>query len=68
MKNDIDLSQKLTLSVPETALALGVSTRVAYELVRRADFPAFKISPSRVVVSKAALEEWIQKQLKDKEI
>lgn len=68
MKNGIDLSQKLTLSVPETALVLGVSTKVAYELVRRADFPSFKISPGRVVVSKAALEEWILTQLKDKEI
>ena len=66
MKN-IDVSQKLTLSVPEAAMALGVSTKVAYTLARRADFPAFSISPNRVVVSRAGLETWVQQQLEKKE-
>lgn len=68
MTKNIDMSQKLTLSVPEAAAVLSISTKVAYELARRADFPSFQISPNRVVVSRAGLEDWIQKQLKDKEI
>lgn len=66
MKN-IDVSQKLTLSVPEAAMALGVSTKVAYTLARRADFPCFRISPNRVVVSRVGLETWVQQQLEKKE-
>ena len=66
MKN-IDVSQKLTLSVPEAAMALGVSTKVAYTLARRADFPCFRISPNRVVVSRVGLETWVQQQLENKE-
>lgn len=68
MTKNLDFSQKLTLSIPEAASVLSVSTKVAYELARRADFPSFRISTNRVVVSRAGLEDWIQKQLKDKEI
>lgn len=64
---DVYVTQKLTLSVPEAAMALGVSTKVAYTLARRADFPAFSISPNRVVVSRSGLEKWIQRQLEKKE-
>ena len=63
MNKDIDLRQKLTLSVPEAAAMLGISTKVAYTLARRADFPSFKVSPNRVVVSRVGLETWVQQQL-----
>lgn len=66
MNKDIDVKQKLTLSVPETAALLGISPKVAYALARRADFPAFSISPNWVVVSRAGLEEWIRQQLDSK--
>lgn len=67
MNKDIDVKQKLTLSVPEAAMALGVSTKVAYTLARRADFPCFRISPNRVVVNRSGLEKWIQRQLEKRE-
>lgn len=63
MNKDIDVSQKLTLSVPEAAAMLGISSKVAYTLARRADFPSFYISPNRVVVSRVGLETWVQQQL-----
>lgn len=62
-----EISQQITLSVPQAAAVLGISTKVAYTLARRADFPAFQISPNRVVVSRAGLEAWVQKQVKNKE-
>lgn len=67
MNRDIDVKQKLTLSVPEAAAMLGISAKTAYTLARRADFPAFSISPNRVVVSRAGLEAWVQKKLNEKE-
>lgn len=63
----LETSQQITLSVPQAAAVLGISTKVAYTLARRADFPAFQISPNRVVVSRAGLEAWVQKQVKNKE-
>lgn len=51
------------MTVPETAAYLKISTRTAYNLARRADFPAFQISPNRIVVSRRGLEEWIEAQL-----
>lgn len=62
-----EMSQQITISVPQMAAVLGISTTVAYTLARRADFPAFQISPHRVVVSRAGLEDWVQKQIKKKE-
>lgn len=56
----------LTYSIPQAAKMLGVSTSTAYALSRHADFPAFRISPNRVVVSRAGLERWIEEQLNNK--
>ena len=39
----IENSEKLAISVPETAKVRGVSGPTAYELTRRADCPAFRI-------------------------
>ena len=52
---------KIALNVSEVADALGVSRPVVYQLMKRADFPAFKIG-RRTLVSKSALEEWVDKQ------
>lgn len=52
---------KIALNVSEVADALGVSRPVVYQLMKRADFPAFKIG-RRTLVSKNALEEWVDKQ------
>lgn len=53
-------TKKLTISVPETARRLGISTKTAYTWARRADFPPFKIG-NRIVVYEKGLEEWVRK-------
>ncbi len=55
-------SKSLTLSVPQAAALLGISVRTAYDLARREDFPAFRISENRIVVSRAGLEQWVAAQ------
>ena len=41
--NTIATTDKLTLSISETAAALGVSRPTVYNLIRREGFPAFRI-------------------------
>ena len=55
-------SESLTLSVPKAAELLGISVRTAYNLTHREDFPAFRISENRIVVSRAGLEQWVAAQ------
>lgn len=52
---------KAALSITECAAALGVSRPTVYELVRRADFPAFKLG-RRTLISRSGLESWVQAQ------
>lgn len=49
----------ITLNLTQAADALGVSAPTMRCLVRRGDFPAFKIG-SRWMISRTALEEWAQ--------
>ena len=60
------VDQPVTLSVAQTAETLGVSLSTAYTLARRADFPSFHVSPSRIVISRAGLEKWIEEQIGNK--
>lgn len=53
--------EKLVISVRETAEILGISVPTAYELARRADFPAFHID-RRTLVDRTGLRRWIAKQ------
>ena len=46
----VENEEKLALSVHETAEILGVSVPTAYELARRADFPAFHVTLDREAV------------------
>ena len=57
----MDSKEKLAISVPEAAELLGISKPTAYILVRRADFPAFKVG-GRTLVSRTGLEAWVRKQ------
>lgn len=57
----MERSEKLALSVTETAEALGISRPTVYRLLRREDFPGFKIG-GRQLVSRKGLTEWIDKQ------
>lgn len=51
--------ESITLNLTQAADALGVSAPTMRCLVRRGDFPAFKIG-SRWMISRSALEEWAQ--------
>lgn len=61
----MDVCEKITLNVSETASVLGVSRTVVYQLIKRRDFPSFKIG-ARTVIPRAALEEWANKQAENR--
>lgn len=61
------VSESLTLSVPQAAALLGVSVRTAYNLAKRENFPSFRISENRIVVSRAGLEAWVAAQISGKD-
>ena len=51
-------TERLTLSIPEVAIALGISRNLAYELARQDKLPVkvLKVGEKRMVVSRVALE------------
>lgn len=51
----------MAISVSETARRLGVSRPTVYQLIRREDFPAFKIG-NRTLISVEGLHDWIGRQ------
>lgn len=51
----------VAISVNEAAQLLGVSKPTVYQLIRRADFPAFKVG-ARTLVSLEGLRCWVDKQ------
>lgn len=57
------VENKITYSVKEAAAALGISTPTMYTLIKRADFPAFKVG-TRTLIPKVKLEEWVEKESK----
>lgn len=62
----MNLSEKITLSVAETAEVLGVSRPTVYQLIHRGDFPAFKVG-GRTLIPRLALEEWANREWKSTE-
>lgn len=52
---------KLTYNATETAQVLGVSRPTVYQLMKRADFPAFKVG-NRTLVSAEGLRAWVRAQ------
>lgn len=50
---------RLTVSVEEAAVLLGISRALAYELVRRGELPRLRLG-RRVVVPRKALEEFVE--------
>lgn len=52
---------KLTYSITETAQILGLSRPKVYDLLHRADFPAFRVG-GRVLVSVDGLRRWVEAQ------
>lgn len=55
----------MTLTVDELAEELNISRPTAYELVKLPDFPAFNIG-HRVLVNRAGLQRWIDRQCEQK--
>ena len=49
--------EKLTMTVEETAAALGISRATAYTLVNSGRLPVIRISDRRWIVPKRAIEE-----------
>lgn len=52
---------KLAYSSTETAQVLGVSRPTVYQLMKRADFPVFKVG-TRTLVSAEGLRAWVREQ------
>lgn len=61
MRGDDDKMAKLTLSVPEAAVVLGISRARMYQLVKTKGFPTIQIG-TRLLVSAKGLERWIEEQ------
>lgn len=57
-------TEKVALTVTETAAALGVSRPTVYKLLRRADFPGFRVG-SRQLVSREGLARWVAAQAEE---
>lgn len=51
--------EKLTLSVEELAVELGISKPLAYELTKREGFPSIRISERRIIIPVDALRVWL---------
>lgn len=56
------VNERLVLTVPEAATALGLSVRSTYTLCKRADFPTIRLTPNRIGISRAGLEQWVANQ------
>lgn len=57
------IREKLTLSVPEAAEQLGVSTTTMYRIARIKGFPAIRLG-RRILVSKKQLPIWVEEMAK----
>lgn len=57
----MESTNKLAISVSEAAELMGVSVPLVYQLVKRADFPAFKLG-TRTLISRRLLEVWLDKE------
>lgn len=56
---------KLTMSVAETAEALGISVTSCYNLVHRVDFPAIRVG-GRWIIPVDSLKKWLTAQAEEK--
>lgn len=54
-------NEKMAVSVTEAAALLGVSRPTVYQLMRRADFPAFRVG-ARCLISREGLARWVDEQ------
>lgn len=59
MKTDNQKTERLVLTVEETAKILGISRGTAYLLANNGGIPAIRISKRRLVVPRKALEDFL---------
>jgi len=60
LKNDLNLTEPLCISVPVAARMLGVSRNTGYEMARLGQLPTIRCGQRRLVVPKAALMKMLQ--------
>ena len=53
--------ERLTMTIPEAAKALGISTNKMYDLARSAGFPTITVGTRRLI-SRKGLERWVELQ------
>ncbi len=58
---DRNALERLAYSPAEAAVVLGLSRPMVYQLMRRADFPSFKVG-ARTLIPAEGLREWVQRQ------
>lgn len=62
----MDKLEPLAYSATEAAEVLGLSRPMIYQLMKRADFPAFKVG-ARTLISAEGLRTWVLEQAKKEE-
>ncbi len=55
--------EKITISVTELSMMMGISLPKAYELVKRPGFPSVRMG-TRILIPKNAFEEWLNEEAK----
>lgn len=58
----VNMAEKKTLNVEETAKYLGIGRSCAYELVNSKGFPSFRIG-KKILVNVDALQAWIDQNI-----
>ena len=53
--------ERVAFTVSEAAAALGISRPTMYKIIRREDFPAFRVG-TRTLIPRAGLERWVEQQ------
>ena len=51
---------KMTVSVEEMAVMLGISRSVAYQLIKEDGFPVIRVSERRLIIPIKSLEKWLE--------
>lgn len=65
IKSQLEVRNKLTLSVDEAAQMLGLSRPVVMELTHSEGFPAFNVG-KRILIHAQGLAEWVDRQMEQK--
>ena len=60
LKKNLDLTEPLCISIPETAKLLGISRNTAYEMARLGQLPTIRCGQRRLVVPKSALLKMLE--------